>query len=190
MDTTNYKPGKTSTSVKYKTLSVGALNIAYREAGDPANPKLVLLHGFPSSSHQYRNLVSSLADRFHVIAPDYPGFGNSDLPDPKEFAYTFDNLADVIGHFLEQKGFTRFGMYVQDLGGQSVSGSSRRSRRYWNGSSSRTQTRMRWDLRMLGKGYVGLCGKTARRRPQRALQGYSNLKRGRPSIFTALSCRS
>ena len=96
---------------------MGALSIAYREAGDPANPKIVLLHGFPSSSHQYRNLVWSLADRFHVIAPDYPGFGNSDLPDPKEFAYTFDNLADVIGHFLEQKGFTRFGMYVQDYGG-------------------------------------------------------------------------
>ena len=117
MDTRNYKPVIASTSVKYKTLSVGALNIAYREAGDPANPKLVLLHGFPSSSHQYRNLVSSLADRFYVISPDYPGFGNSDLPDPTEFAYTFDNLADVIGHFLEQRGFTRFGMYVQDYGG-------------------------------------------------------------------------
>src|SRR6202022_820072 len=117
MDTTNYKPGKTSTSVKYKTFSVGALNIAYREAGDPANPKLVLLHGFPSSSHQYRNLVSSLADRFYVISPDYPGFGNSDLPDPTEFAYTFDNLAEVTGRFLEQKGFHRFGMYVQDYGG-------------------------------------------------------------------------
>ena len=107
----------TSTSVKYKTLSVGALSIAYRQAGDPANPKLVLLHGFPSSSHQYRNLIPSLADRFHVISPDYPGFGNSDLPDPAKFAYTFDNLAEVIGRFLEQKGFHRFGMYVQDCGG-------------------------------------------------------------------------
>jgi pimeloyl-ACP methyl ester carboxylesterase len=107
----------TSTSVKYKTLSVGALSIAYRQAGDPANPKLVLLHVFPSSSHQYRNLIPSLADRFHVISPDYPGFGNSDLPDPAKFAYTFDNLAEVIGRFLEQKGFHRFGTYVQDYGG-------------------------------------------------------------------------
>ena len=82
-----------------------------------ANPKLVLLHGFPSSSHQYRNLIPSLADRFHVISADYPGFGNSDLPDPEKFAYTFDSLAQVTGRFLEQKGFDHFGMYVQDYGG-------------------------------------------------------------------------
>jgi len=113
----NYTPVAGTKSVKYTTLSVGTLNIAYREAGDPANPKLVLLHGFPSSSHQYRNLIPSLADSFHVLAPDYPGFGDSDLPDPAKFAYTFDSLADVIGRFLEQKGFTRFGMYVQDYGG-------------------------------------------------------------------------
>jgi pimeloyl-ACP methyl ester carboxylesterase len=93
------------------------VNIAYREAGDPGNPKLVLLHGFPSSSHQYRTLIPSLADHFYVISPDYPGFGNSDLLDSTKFAYTFDSLADVIGRFLEQKGFTRFGMYAQDYGG-------------------------------------------------------------------------
>jgi pimeloyl-ACP methyl ester carboxylesterase len=103
--------------VTYKTLSIDGLNIAYREAGDLVNPKLVLLHGFPSSSHQYRNLIPSLADRFHVISPDYPGFGNSDSPDPAKFAYTFDNLAEVTRRFLEQKGFDRFGMYVQDYGG-------------------------------------------------------------------------
>jgi len=113
----DYTPVAASESVKYGTLSVDKLNIAYREAGDPANPKLVLLHGFPSSSHQYRNLIPSLADRFHVISPDYPGFGDSDLPDPTKFAYTFDSLADVIDRFLEQKGFTRFGMYAQDYGG-------------------------------------------------------------------------
>lgn len=101
----------------YKTLSVSGLNIAYREIGDPANPKLVLLHGFPSSSHQYRSLIPSLADRFHVISPDYPGFGNSDLPDPEKFTYTFDNLAELTGRFLEQKRFDHFGMYVQDYGG-------------------------------------------------------------------------
>ena len=73
--------------------AVDGLNIAYREAGDPANPKLVLLHGFPSSSHQYRDLIRALADRFHLIAPDYPGFGLSDTPDPATFPYTFDRIA-------------------------------------------------------------------------------------------------
>jgi pimeloyl-ACP methyl ester carboxylesterase len=113
----NYSPAVTTNSVAYKTLSVDGVNIAYREAGDSSNPKLVLLHGFPSSSHQYRNLIPALADRFHVISPDYPGFGNSDHPDPATFAYTFDKLAEVIGHFLEKKGFDRFGLYAQDYGG-------------------------------------------------------------------------
>ncbi|HEY2820255.1 MAG TPA: alpha/beta hydrolase [Candidatus Acidoferrum sp.] len=113
----NYSPAVSANSVVYKTLSVDGLNIAYREAGESTNPKLVLLHGFPSSSHQYRNLIPALADRFHVISPDYPGFGNSDHPDPATFAYTFDKLAEVIGHFLEKKGFHRFGLYAQDYGG-------------------------------------------------------------------------
>lgn len=68
--------------VSYKTITVDGLNIAYREAGNPKNPKLVLLHGFPASSHQYRDLIQSLSDKFYVIAPDYPGFGLSDMPDP------------------------------------------------------------------------------------------------------------
>ena len=102
-----YSPAVSPKTVTYRTLSVDSVNIAYREAGDPANPKLVLLHGFPSSSHQYRNLIPALADQFHVIAPDYPGFGNSDVPDPAEFSYTFDHLAEVTAHFLEQKDFTR-----------------------------------------------------------------------------------
>jgi pimeloyl-ACP methyl ester carboxylesterase len=71
-----------NTGTLYKTVTVDELSIFYRETGDPANPKLVLLHGFPSSSHQYRNLMSTLADHFHVVAPDCPGFGNSDLPSP------------------------------------------------------------------------------------------------------------
>ena len=91
--------------------------LPYREAGSPENPKLVLLHGFPASSHQYRNLIPALADRFHVIAPDYPGFGNSDMPDPDKFAYTFDRLSEITGEFLQQKGFDRFGLFVQDYGG-------------------------------------------------------------------------
>src|SRR5215510_2426159 len=104
-------------TVRYEIALVDGLNIAYREAGNPQNPKVVLLHGFPASSHQYRNLIPALANDFHVIAPDYPGFGNSDMPDPKTFAYTFDRLAEVIEGFLRQKGFDRYGLFAQDYGG-------------------------------------------------------------------------
>ena len=86
----------------YRTAAIQSLNIAYREAGDPTSPKLVLLHGFPASSHQYRDLIPALATRFHVIAPDYPGFGNSDIPDPASFAYTFDKLSEVTEAFLKR----------------------------------------------------------------------------------------
>ena len=112
-----FTPAITATTVLYNSIQVDGLNIAYREAGDQASPKLVLLHGWPSSSHQYRNLIPALARRFHVIAPDYPGFGNSDTPDPATFAYTFDKLADVVEQFLEAKGFERFGVFMQDYGG-------------------------------------------------------------------------
>ena len=103
--------------VRYGTVNVDGLAIAYREAGDPAYPKLVLLHGFPASSHQYRNLIAALADRFHVLAPDYPGFGNSDLPDPATYAYTFDALSVTVERFLAAKGFDHYGLYMQDYGG-------------------------------------------------------------------------
>jgi pimeloyl-ACP methyl ester carboxylesterase len=106
-----------TTSVRFGTIPVDGLNLAYREAGDPESPKLVLLHGFPSSSHQYRDLVRALADRFHVLAPDYPGFGLSDVPDPAAWPYTFDRIAGVIERFLALKGFERFGLFVQDYGG-------------------------------------------------------------------------
>ena len=101
----------------YKTVEVDGLNIFYREAGKPEAPKLVLLHGFPASSHQYRNLIPALEKRFHIVAPDYPGFGNSDMPDPATFAYTFDKTSEIIEAFLKKVGFTHFGMYVQDYGG-------------------------------------------------------------------------
>ena len=104
-------------TVRHQAAVVDGLNIAYRQAGDTQNPKLVLLHGFPASSHQYRNLIPALADRFHVLAPDYPGFGNSDMPDPLKFAYTFDRLAEMTERFLKQKGFDRYGLFVQDYGG-------------------------------------------------------------------------
>jgi pimeloyl-ACP methyl ester carboxylesterase len=108
----------TTTKVLYKTAVVEeGLSIFYREAGDPGNPKLLLLHGFPASSHQYRNLIPALSDRFHIIAPDYPGFGNSDMPSPDKFHYTFDNLSEIIESFLKKIGFTYFGLYMQDYGG-------------------------------------------------------------------------
>jgi pimeloyl-ACP methyl ester carboxylesterase len=106
-----------NTGTLHKTVTVDGLSIFYRESGDPANPKMVLLHGFPSSSHQYRNLMSTLADHFHVVAPDYPGFGNSNLPSPDEFNYTFDQLSEIIEDFLKVIGFTHFGLYMQDYGG-------------------------------------------------------------------------
>ena len=106
-----------TTPVTYASIEVDGLNIAYREAGDPTNPKLVLLHGFPASSHQYRDLIPALADRFHLIAPDYPGFGLSDIPDPATFPYTFDRIAAVVERFLALKGFHRYGLFVQDYGG-------------------------------------------------------------------------
>jgi len=101
----------------FKTAKVDGLSVFYREAGDPKLPKLVLLGGFPASSHQFRDLIPALADRFHVVAPDYPGFGNTDLPDPATFHYTFDRLADVIEGWLKQIGFDRFGLFMQDYGG-------------------------------------------------------------------------
>ena len=107
----------TRPSVSYRTAVVQGLNIAYREAGASTSPKLVLLHGFPASSHQYRDLIPALATRFHVIAPDYPGFGNSDLPDPANFPYTFDKLSEVAEAFLNDRGFDHYGLFVQDYGG-------------------------------------------------------------------------
>jgi pimeloyl-ACP methyl ester carboxylesterase len=85
--TKKFTPAITATTARYDSIQVDGLNIAYREAGDKTSPKLVLLHGWPSSSHQYRNLLPALAQKFHVIAPDYPGFGNSDTPDPATFGY-------------------------------------------------------------------------------------------------------
>ncbi len=103
--------------VRFGTVNVDGLNIAYREAGDATMPKLVLLHGFPASSHQYRNLIQVLADDFHVIAPDYQGFGNSDAPDPATYRYTFDGIAETMEKFLAAKGFDHYGLFVQDYGG-------------------------------------------------------------------------
>jgi pimeloyl-ACP methyl ester carboxylesterase len=113
----NHRASSANGAVRSGTVDVDGLTIFYREGGEPGSPKLVLLHGFPSSSHQYRNLIPALADDFHVISMDYPGFGNSDMPDPASYPYTFDKSSGVVEEFLRKKDFTRFGLYVQDYGG-------------------------------------------------------------------------
>jgi pimeloyl-ACP methyl ester carboxylesterase len=102
--------------VLYRAAKVEGLNLFYREAGREGAPTVVLLHGFPSSSHMYRNLIPLLATRYHVVAPDYPGFGYSDAPEAGEFQYTFDHLAEIVNAFLEQKGIDRYSIYIQDYG--------------------------------------------------------------------------
>jgi len=102
--------------VTYHTTTVQGLNIFYREAGPANAPTIVLLHGFPSSSHMYRNLIPQLATKYHVIAPDYPGYGYSDAPSAASFDYTFDHLASIIDALLDQKGITRYSIYIQDYG--------------------------------------------------------------------------
>ena len=101
----------------HKTAIVDGLSVFYREAGTPGCPKLVLLGGFPASSHQFRNLIPALANRFHVLSPDYPGFGNTDMPDAKSFPYTFDRLAEIVEGLLAKTGFTHAGFFMQDYGG-------------------------------------------------------------------------
>jgi pimeloyl-ACP methyl ester carboxylesterase len=101
----------------YRTMDVDGLNIFYREAGDRMKPTLLLLHGFPASSFMFRELIGRLSDAFHVIAPDYPGFGHSDAPPRQEFPYTFDHLADVVEKFTEKCGLARYALYMQDFGG-------------------------------------------------------------------------
>ena len=101
--------------VMHRTAPVDGLSVFYREAGDADNPKLLLLGGFPASSHQFRNLIPALAERFHVLSPDYPGFGNTDMPEG--FEYTFDRLSEIVEGLLEETGFFPFGLYHQDYGG-------------------------------------------------------------------------
>ncbi|MEN2398692.1 alpha/beta hydrolase [Flavobacterium sp. MC2016-06] len=104
-------------AVEYKTILVDSLKIFYREAGEATKPTIILLHGFPSSSHMYRNLIDELAHNYHVIAPDYPGFGQSSAPTPQEYQYTFDNLSITIEHFIDKLKIMKTSFYIQDYGG-------------------------------------------------------------------------
>jgi pimeloyl-ACP methyl ester carboxylesterase len=109
-------PARTYPVTHHRTAKIDGVNIFYREAGPGEGPAVVLLHGFPTSSHMFRNLIPALADRYHVIAPDYPGYGQSDAPDRTTFAYTFDRFGELVGRLLDQLGVTSYAMYVMDYG--------------------------------------------------------------------------
>ena len=101
----------------YRTMKVDGLSIFYREAGPKDAPTLLLLHGLPSSSRMFEPLFARLSERYRLVAPDYPGFGHSDWPDPRKFAYTFDHYAEIMNRFTEALGLSRYTLYVQDYGG-------------------------------------------------------------------------
>ena len=105
-----------SAVTRHRTTKVDGIDIFYREAGPADAPTVLLLHGFPTSSHMFRNLIPALADRYHVIAPDYPGFGQSGTPDRKEFEYSFARFAELMDGLLNQLGVKRYALYVQDYG--------------------------------------------------------------------------
>jgi pimeloyl-ACP methyl ester carboxylesterase len=102
--------------IAYRTAGVDGVTVFYREAGASGAPTLVLLHGFPSASHMFRELIPLLADRFHIVAPDLPGFGKSDMPARGDFDYTFEHITDVIDRLTEVLGLDRFALYVFDYG--------------------------------------------------------------------------
>ena len=106
----------TDTQVRYQTETIDGLDIFYREAGDKNSPTVVLLHGFPTSSHMYRNLIPQLADKYHVIAPDFPGFGNSSSPSVDDHDYSFDHMSEVVEGLLGKLGVEKFSLYLMDYG--------------------------------------------------------------------------
>jgi len=102
--------------VAYRTVTIEDVDIFYREAGDPSHPTILLLHGFPTSSHMFRDLITELADEYHLIAPDYPGYGFSSMPAVDEFEYSFDNIARLIEQFVDKIGLDRYSLYLMDYG--------------------------------------------------------------------------
>jgi pimeloyl-ACP methyl ester carboxylesterase len=106
----------TGFNILHKNIEVDGLEIFYREAGSDHAPTILLLHGFPTSSHMFRNLIPALSDKFHLIAPDYPGFGKSSMPKFDKFDYTFDHIAEIMDRFIEKLGLSRYSLYVMDYG--------------------------------------------------------------------------
>jgi pimeloyl-ACP methyl ester carboxylesterase len=104
-------------SISYRTVKVDGLSVFYRETGPKAAPTILLLHGLPSSSRMFQPLLTRLADNYHLVAPDYPGYGHSDWPDPKQFDYTFDHIASVMNDFTQALGLSHYTLYMQDYGG-------------------------------------------------------------------------
>jgi pimeloyl-ACP methyl ester carboxylesterase len=102
--------------IKYRTVEIDGVEIFYREAGNPERPTILLLHGFPTSSHMFRDLIPALADQFHLVAPDYPGYGFSAMPDVDAFDYSFDNIAQIMQSFVDEIGLDRFSLYLMDYG--------------------------------------------------------------------------
>jgi pimeloyl-ACP methyl ester carboxylesterase len=113
---TTYKLTRSKAMTTYRTIAIDGLDIFYREAGSRDNPTILLLHGFPTSSHMFRNLIPALADRFHLVAPDYPGYGNSSMPTVNEFDYTFDRLAEIVEKFITAIDLKKYSLYVMDYG--------------------------------------------------------------------------
>ncbi len=107
---------KANKSTLHKNVTVNGLNIFYREAGDVNKPTILLLHGYPTSSHMFRNLITDLSVKYHVLAPDYPGFGRSDQPKMKDFEYTFDNMANIVEGFLKELNIDKYSIYLMDYG--------------------------------------------------------------------------
>ena len=102
--------------VRYKSVEIEGLDVFYREAGDPNKPTILLLHGFPTSSHMFRDLIPKLADQYHLVAPDYPGYGQSSMPGVDEFEYSFDNLANIVDQFIDKVGLKTYSLYLMDYG--------------------------------------------------------------------------
>ena len=104
------------TTVYHRTAQIDGLDMFYREAGDPSQPTVLLLHGFPTSSQMFRKLMPELGDEFHLVAPDYPGYGNSTMPTVDEFEYTFDRFADIVASLIDHLGIDRYSLYLMDYG--------------------------------------------------------------------------
>ena len=105
-----------NSDISYKTVEIEGLDVFYREAGDPNNPTILLLHGFPTSSHMFRDLIPQLSDEYHLIAPDYPGYGHSSMPSIDEFEYSFDNMANIVDQFIDKVGLKSYSLYLMDYG--------------------------------------------------------------------------